>query len=205
MSEDTPFGITAYHSFFMQYGQFLGAWNSFDVLVEIALMRELRLTEKQACTVFASIGFGAKCHILGALLIDTEEGKRKYSLILQVVQLAERNSFVHGFISVSDDAKSFTLVRREVKGSLEIRPKIFTPLLMQKHLHIFGQKMEEAQSLFSITDADLIKYQREVESFAKASQAPDTPRPESATSFAEAKRLSRRERRTQKKARRSAT
>jgi hypothetical protein len=92
------------------------------------------------------------------------------------------------------------MVRREIKGSHEVKPKIFTALLMQKHLHIFGTKMEEAQKEFSISDADLIAYQREVESFAKENPTHSAPRPPKATSFAEAKRLSRHERKARRKA-----
>lgn len=91
MSNNSALGMQPYHHFFLQYGQFLACWNSFDVLIEIALMRELRLTSEEACIVFASVGFGAKCHILGALLTKSAEGKKTYRLITDAVQLAERN------------------------------------------------------------------------------------------------------------------
>jgi hypothetical protein len=193
-------GMRPWHHFFLEYGQFLAAWNSFDILIEVALMRQLRLTVREACVVFASVGFGAKHNILGALMTPTEEGQRKYKIVQEAIQLAERNSFAHGFISVDEARERFVLVRREVKGSLEVRPKDFSPLLMQKHAHLFFGKFEEAMQAFGITDHDLIKYQREVESFAKPPQAPNSSRLQSATSFAEAKKLSRRERRAQKKA-----
>jgi hypothetical protein len=61
-------------------------------------------------------------------------------------------------------------------------------------------KFEEAQKCFSISDHDLIAYQREVESFAKAAQSPGIPRPAKATSFAGATKLSRHEYRARKKA-----
>jgi hypothetical protein len=193
MSEEPSFGITPYHHFFLQYGQFLAAWNSFDVLVEIALMRELRLTTKETCIVFASVGFGAKSFILGALLTQSEAGKEKYALITSAIQLAERNGFAHGFISVSDDQSHFTMVRRAVKGSLEVRPKIMTSLTMQKHLHVFGAKFQEAQAAFAISDGDLIIYQREVESYAKAPQAQDTPHPEAKTNSSASKKSPRKQ------------
>ncbi len=184
----------------MEYGKFLGAWSSFDVMVEVALMRQLRLTPREACTVFASIGFGAKFHILGALITSTDSGAKKYAIIQDAVKLAERNGFAHGFISVNPDGDQFTMVRREVKGALEVKPKVFTPLTMLRHEHLFLGKFEEAQTAFSISDEDLILYQREVESYAKPPQSPSSSRPQSATSFREAKKLSRRERRAQRKA-----
>jgi hypothetical protein len=162
----------------------------------------LRLSAREACTVFASLGFGAKHNILGALLTPSEEGKQKYTIIQDAIKLAERNGFAHGFISVSDDHERFTLVRREVKGALEAKPKVFTPIGMQRHSHTFLGKFAEAQAAFNISDDDLIRYQREIESFAKLPQGPNSRPPQSATSFAEAKKLSRRARRAQKKAQR---
>lgn len=177
MTDDTPFGITAYHSFFMQYGQFLAAWNSFEVLIEIALKRELKMDTKTTCIVFSSIGFAAKSHILGALLNQAGGGSAKYKLIQAAITHAERNGFAHGFISVSPNSKLFTMVRREVKGQLSVKPKEFTSLTMQKHLYVFGNMMVEAQDAFNITDNDLIKYQREVELLAKAPPAQGSPHP----------------------------
>ena len=191
MSDESIFGITPYHHFFLQYGQFLAAWNSFDVMIEIALMRKLRLTPKEACIVFASVGFGAKSNILGALLTQTEEGRGNYALITGAIQIAERNGFAHGFISVSDDGRHFTMVRRDVKGTLEVRPKALTSLSMQKHLHVFATKFQEAQDAFAISDHDLIVYQREVESFAKAPQAPGRLHPGAKTSSPASTKLSR--------------
>jgi hypothetical protein len=76
MPKQTISGLTTFQHFFLEYGPFLAAWNSFDVLIEIALMRELRLTAKEACTVFASVGFGAKHNILGALLLPPKKANR---------------------------------------------------------------------------------------------------------------------------------
>lgn len=203
MPKQTISGLTTFQHFFLEYGPFLAAWNSFDVLIEIALMRVLRLSPGEACTVFASVGFGAKHNILGALLASTEDGKQKYGIIQDAIKLAERNGFAHGFISVSENHEQFTLVRREVKGVLEVKPKVFTPLGMQRHSHTFLGKFAEAQEAFNISDDDLIRYQREIESFAKSLPNPNIRLPQSATNFAEAKQLSRRERRAQKKARRA--
>jgi hypothetical protein len=198
MPKQTISGLTTFQHFFLEYGPFLAAWNTFDIMIEVALMRLLRLTPKEACIVFASVGFGAKHNILGALLVQTEEGKRKYAIAQEAINLAERNGFAHGFISVSEDDERFTLVRREVKGSLQVKPKVFTPLAMQRHSHTFLAKFEEAQKAFEITDYDLIEYQREVESYAKPDQVPRSNRPRSATNFREANRESRRQRRLRK-------
>ncbi|MGB6490498.1 MAG: hypothetical protein WBF10_03480 [Methylovirgula sp.] len=200
MSKMPQPGLTAYHYFFLQYGQFLAVWNSFDVLVEIAIMRALRLSVEESCILSGALGFGAKSNVLLALLNRSPEEKQKVQLITEAIQVAERNGFAHGFISVSADSETFTLVRREVKGSLEVKPKAFSALQMQKHLFVFMGKFAQAQQAFSISDDDLIKYQREVESFAKAHPTPKSSSPRPATSFREAKRESRRGRKARRKA-----
>ena len=200
MSKAPQLGLTAYNHFFLQYGQFLAVWNSFDVLVEIAIMQVLRLSVEESCILSASLGFGAKSNVLLTLLNRTPAGKQKAQLISEAIQLAERNGFAHGFISVSADSETFTLVRREVKGSLEVKPRALSALQMQRHLYIVMGKFAEAQTAFSISDDDLIKYQREVESFAKAPPIPKSSSPRSATNFREAKRESRRERKARRKA-----
>jgi hypothetical protein len=178
----------------MEYGQFLGAWSSFEVLVEIALMRELRLTIEEACITFASIGSGARFNILYSLL--SQRGQtHKVAIISEAVELAERNGFAHGFISVSEDSTEFTLVRRDIKKSLTVRPKKMTPLQMQRHAHIFYVKFEEAMKIFGITDANLIEYQRGVELLVKIPQVPAPAKIRSAGSFREEKRALKRERR----------
>jgi len=65
--------VSAYGEFFIQYGQFLAAWNSFEVLVEVAIMRELRLTVQESRILNGALGFGAKSGILRALLVRTDE------------------------------------------------------------------------------------------------------------------------------------
>jgi hypothetical protein len=198
MSKPGPFGLSPYHHFFMEYGQFLGAWMSFEVMIEVALMRLLRLDTREACAVFGSLTAGPKCHILGALLSTSPEGIAKYAIINDAVKCAERNGFAHAFISVNEEGDRFTLVRREIKGSLAVKPKVFSALTMQAHEHIFLGKFEEAMIAFGISEDDLIRHQREVESFAKPPQDPHSIRPRSATSSREAKRESRRQRRVRK-------
>lgn len=189
--------VSAYGEFFIQYGQFLAAWNSFEVLVEVAIMRELRLTVQESRILNGALGFGAKSGILRALLVRTDEGKAKSAVITSATTLAERNSFAHGFISLSSDKKSFTLVRREVKGLLDVRSKKFTSLTMQKHCFQFVAECVKAQTMFGVTDSDLIRYQREVESLEQARQVQRSNHQRSATSSGLTKRERRRAQRAQ--------
>lgn len=199
MSENL-LGLMPYHSFFLQYGQFLGAWSTFDLLVEVAIMRELRLSVEESCIVVSSLQFGAKTHILTSLLNRTEEGKAKSAIITEAIRFAERNGFAHGFISTSEDQQRYTFVRREVKGALNVKLKTFTPLQMQKHLYVFCDKVSKAQEALSINSDELIRYQQEVESYAKAPQVPSSDRPRSETNSLEATREPRRGRKAQRQA-----
>ena len=201
MSKASPFGLQPFNHFFMEYGTFLGAWSSFEVLVEVALMRELRLSVEEACITFASVGSGARFNILYSLLSRRPEEAQKATIISEAVDLAERNGFAHGFLSVSEDGEEFTLVRRDVKKTLTVRPKNMTPLQMQRHAHVFYGKFEEAQKAFGITDADLIQYQRGVERLARIPQVPQPAKVRSAGSFREEKRALKRERRVLARAR----
>jgi hypothetical protein len=202
MSEDPKFatGLRPYHHFFLEYGQFFAAFNNFEVAIEIALMRLLRLSVRETSTVFASVGFAAKQNILGALLSDTPDGASKYRLITDAISLAERNGFAHGMVCMSEDEKLFTIIRREVKGSHKVTPKGYYPLQMQRHLHVFVNKTSEVQDALGISDDDLIRYQREIESLAKAPEARSAPRPPKATSFSSSTKQLRRERKAQRKA-----
>lgn len=192
--------LTPFNNFFLQYGTFLAAWNSFEVLVEIVIMRELRLTVEESCIVNAGLGFGAKVAIAESLLNRTASGNTGAAVLAAAHAISERNGFAHSFISVNDAGTIFTQVRREVRTSLTVKPKAFTTLAMQKHANEFYAKFEEAQTYFGITDEMLIKYQREIESFAKAPATPATRRRESPTNFRSAKQQRRHEQRAQRRA-----
>ena len=195
MSDIYPTSLSPFNHFFMEYGKLLGAWGAFEVVIEVALMRELRLTPEEACITFASVGSGARFNILYALFNRRPSDKSKISLITEAVELAERNGLVHGFISANHSSDVFTFVRRDVKRELIVKPKIMTALQAQRHLHIFSNKVQEVQDRLAISDEDLIRYQRFVESLAKIPQAPPPAKVRPAVSFREAKQALRRERR----------
>lgn len=202
MSDDPKEGLTAYHHFFLSYGQFLALWSSFDIALEIALMRLLRLTVKEACTVFASVGFGAKSNIIQSLVIGLPDGPDKCKKIREAIECAERNSFAHGFVSVDEAGNIFTLTSRSVKVSLEVKPKQFSAIDMQRHMYVFGEKFDAVISAFGISEQDLIIYQREVESYGKVRSAQVPRQAEAHPTPLKAKLAPLAERLAQKKARR---
>jgi hypothetical protein len=192
--------LTPFSHFFMEFGQLLGAWNTFEAMVEVVIMRELRLSVEETCIVCGGLNFSSKVGIAHSLLNRTAEGKQKSSAINSAHTLAERNGFAHGIISVNEESNLFTVVRRDVKAKLSVHTKPLKSTDMQKHGHSFYAKFEEAMQICGITDHDLIVYQREIESFAQAPQSPVKPHRESPPSFRSAKQERRHKLRAQRKA-----
>jgi hypothetical protein len=203
MADDIIVKLSPFNHFLLHYGRFLSSWHSFEILIEVLIMRELRLTVEKTCIVTAGLGFGAKVAIANALLArkNDAEGVR---LISQVQQAAERNSFAHSFLSIDSAHENFTQVRREVKKSLSVRLKKFSPRDMQAHTNAFFAKYAEAQKHLGITDAAMVRYQQKVESFAPVPKVPEAPPLESPTSYRSSKRKYRAERRAQKRQPKSA-
>ena len=98
----TPRSFDKVARFLMHYGDFLAFWSTFDVMVEILIMRELGTTEEKTSIVCAGLGFGAKINIACSLLNSRSAGtERTTTLLREAQQLAERNSFAHGFFLVN--------------------------------------------------------------------------------------------------------
>jgi len=189
--------LSPFNQFLLVYGIFLASWHSFEVMVEVLIRRELRLSVEETCIVTAGLGFGAKFAILRGLLNRTDAGRVGTTLIAQAQQIAERNSFAHSFLSVDATKQHFTQTRREVKDTLTVRLKRYSVETMEKQKDDFFAKFAEAQKHFGITDADLDAYTREIESFAKAPEAPASPLPESPASSHSPRQQRRAEQRAQ--------
>jgi hypothetical protein len=192
--------LTPFHHFFMEYGQLLGAWNTFELFIELIVKRELRLTHEETTIVCASLGFAAKVSIAKSLLNRTDAGSNTAAAIGAAHNIAERNGFAHGFISIDESEGVFTSVRRDVKDKLIVRTKPMKSTDMQKHGHAFYAEFNKAMNLAGITDADLIAYQRDIESLATVPQAQASPRPVSPPSFRSAKQERRHRLRAEAKA-----
>ena len=70
--------------FFSLYGSFLQLWQSFELVIEIGIMRQLNLSARHASIVLNSLNFSAKSSILLALLKeDAEKNKVAISAITE--------------------------------------------------------------------------------------------------------------------------
>jgi hypothetical protein len=174
----------------MHYGDFLAFWSTFDVMVEIVIMRELGTTEEKTSIVCAGLGFGAKVHIACSLLNSrpNKETKRTVALLKEAQQLAERNSFAHGFFLINRATEKFELIRREVKDTYHARLREFDFDIMAKHTARFISKVNEFQSYAAISERDFLEYVKDIEAHALTLASLGKPLPESRTSSAKAKK-----------------
>lgn len=148
--------------FLKEYGSFLALWSTFDVLIEIAIMRELRLSPQEASIVCAGLGFGAKVNVLFSLLSRDEKNDAKIAAVRKAHQMAERNSFAHGFLFRDDEIERYCLVRREVKDRYAVKSKNLNSASMTEHALDFGALFSAAMSALKITEADLDSYAQSI-------------------------------------------
>ena len=154
--------------FMADYGNFLAVWSTFDLVIEILIMRKLGIDEEANSIVCAGLGFGAKVAILCSLLNRTEGNGESVAMIKKAQTLAERNSFAHGFFLIDREKAHFKLVKREVKDRYEVKIKELNYTLMVKHSTVFVTHMAAVQRHFSVVDDDLAEYTKRIEARALA-------------------------------------
>jgi hypothetical protein len=188
----TPRSFDRVARFLMHYGDFLAFWSTFDMMVEILIMRELGTTEEKASIMCASLGFGAKANIACSLLNGgpSDHKKRTATLLREAQQLAERNSFAHGFFLVNRETQQFELIKREVRDAYIARIRDLDCDSMAKHTQKFIDKVGEMQSHADITEDDFLAYTKEIEAHALDLAFRDKPHPEPPTSSSKAKKKS---------------
>lgn len=100
--------------FYVLYGFFLTGWSSFDLMIEILIMRELKLPALETSIICAGVGFGAKIEMLYSLLTRDENNSntKGVALIKEAHKSAARNSFAHGFVDYDNKTNQVLLVTR---------------------------------------------------------------------------------------------
>ena len=116
--------------FLFEYGNFLVFWSTFEVVVEVVIMRQLGTDAERTSIVCGGLGIGAKMAILCSLLNRTPGNEKGVALFKEAQTLAERNSFAHGFFLVERATGKFELIKREVKDTYRARVKNFDADLM---------------------------------------------------------------------------
>jgi len=153
--------------FFSLYGSFLQLWQSFELVIEIGIMRQLNLSARHASIVLNSLNFSAKSSILLALLKeDAEKNKVAISAITETQTQAKRNDFAHSFLTNSDNGL-MRLIRRNVRnGNYSVGLRDVSSTTMHKHGDQFAEALRLSHKALGITEADVDQYAREIESHA---------------------------------------
>jgi hypothetical protein len=177
----------------MHYGDFHAFWSTFDVMVEILIMRELDATAEKTSIVCCGLSFGSKVNIACSLLNSRgdAEAKRTAVMLREAQQLAERNSFAHGFFLVNRETETFELLRREVRDTYHARVKEFDYSRMAKHASTFIAKVNELQAHALISEKEFLNYVKDIEAHARTLASLGKPLPASPTSSAKSKKKSR--------------
>jgi hypothetical protein len=174
--------------FLFQYGNFLVFWSTFEIVVEVVIMRQLGTDPERTSIVCGGLGIGAKMAILCSLLNRTAGNEKGVALFKEAQTLAERNSFAHGFFLVTHATGGFELIKREVKDTYRARVKQFDADLMDTHSTEFIRKVEAIQRHFAVSEKDLHDYTKQIEAHALAHPSQGKPRPSPQTNSSKAKR-----------------
>lgn len=143
------------------FGTFMTIWAQFELIVEMLIMRELRLTPMETSIICGGLGFGAKANALYSLLNrDKAKNEIGVRLLAEAQVAAQRNWFAHGFLILKDG--QMELVRREVKGTYIVRKKKFSAQDLMAHANNFIALFNKCQLEFRISNADLDNYGSEI-------------------------------------------
>ncbi len=163
--------------FLSNYGSFLALWSSFDVLIEILIMRQLGTTEEKTSIVCAGLVFGTKVNILYSLLNRDPKNAEGVKLIKQAQQSAERNRFAHGFFRVDRPNAIFTLIKREVKEKYTATAKHYDLNKIIQHTDKFSQAFSAVTDHFGLSVEDMDSYTTQIEDHASAPKSQGKHRP----------------------------
>jgi hypothetical protein len=176
---------------FSVYGLFLSLWSIFDLLVEILIVRELKIGAQETSIICGGLMFGPKISILYSLL-SRHEGADTIglSLLHNCQETANRNSFAHGFFFDNKNKDELSLIRREVKNEYFVSSRDIGLKEMVKHglkfLNLFG----EVARHFKVSIEDLHAYTKSIAEQAPIHAARAARRRKSQTSSEKAKKKS---------------
>src|SRR5258708_5599729 len=155
----SPLNAQRMREFFGVYGSFLQLWQTFELVIEIGIMRRLNLSPRHASIVLNSLNFSAKSSILLALLREAEEeNKTAISAVTTAQTQAERNGFTHSFLTIADDGL-MRLVRRNIRnGHYNVSLRDVDATAMRDHGYQFAEAEEIAMRALGITAADVDEY-----------------------------------------------
>ena len=161
----SPLNAERMREFFGLYGSFLQLFQTFELVIEISIMRQLSLSARHASMILNSLNFSAKSSILLALLReDAQKNQAAISATSTAQTQAERNDFIHSFLTTSDIGL-MRLVRRNIKnGHYSASLRDVDATMMGNHGYKFSQALERAMEALAVTSTDVDQYAREIES-----------------------------------------
>ena len=148
--------IGDFHSLAALYGSFMILWATFELLIEIAIMRELNLSPRDTSITVGGLGFGAKVEIFFSLMAKSETNSNKSKKVREFQNIAKRNALVHSFPVLQ--GRDYVLIRREVKGNLIIKRTRYNERQLYQHVSSLSDKLVEVQNELKITDDDIDEY-----------------------------------------------
>jgi hypothetical protein len=149
-------------------GNFLALWATFEVILEMLIMRELRLTQEEASIVCAGKAVDAKMTLLEALLNRDKKKAAGIAVLRAARTVAERNNFAHGFFRVDHATGDLYLINRSAKNQYSATTKHLTHDTVDAHLDKFTQRFVEVKGHFGITDEEIDTYTQPIFTLAQA-------------------------------------
>jgi len=154
--------------FFGRYGAFLQLWQTYELMLEVLIMRALRLSPIETSILCGSLNYSAKSNMLFALLKLKNAHPTAVAALREAQAIADRNDFVHSFLTHAEGIVSMHLVRRDVKGGkYKVDIREVNTAKMQKHGDEFQSAFQKAADLNRVRDEDVDAYVLEIESHAQ--------------------------------------
>jgi hypothetical protein len=136
------------------------AWSVLESVLEVAIMKQLGITEMQTAIITSSLGFKARASILSSLLaLHNGTHTKAIKLLNQITQDAKRNALVHGHIFVGEHEK-LTFVKADVSQRYRARRTTFSAADLIIHVQTLNTSVHALQVLLGVSDDEL-------DSFAK--------------------------------------
>ena len=137
------------------YGTFMVSWSVLESVLEVAIMKQLKISELQAAIVTSSLGFRARSTILSSLLnLHGDEYSEAVKVLNKITQNAKRNTFVHGHIFVGEQEK-LTFVKADVNQKYRAKRVTLTAVELYLHVLEINSSVAVLQKLLAISDDEL--------------------------------------------------
>ena len=152
------------------FGNFFATWSTYEIVVEVLIMRELDVTPEQASIVCTGRAVDVKLNMLQALMGERAKGHAGLSALQNARGEAKRNLFVHGFFRVNRERGDLFLISRAAKAGYWVKSELINYETMDEHLGRFLDLYVEAKRLFGVADEDIEAYTKPIEALAQAQE-----------------------------------